>query len=292
MGDHASDQLEPWLDLRGKVVMVTGASSGLGLDFCLDLVNAGCHVIAAARRLERINSLCDQINHVVSSPQSSSSSSEDRSKSAVRAVAVELDVCADGPTIDKSIQKAWEAFGRIDALVNNAGIRGNVRSPLDLSEEEWNRVLRTNLTGTWLVSKSVCKRMRDAGRGGSVINISSIAGVSRGQLPGAAAYASSKAGLNTLTKVMAVELGEYKIRVNAISPGLFNSEITENLMQKAWLSNVAAKIIPLREHGTTDPALTSLVRYLIHDSSAYVSGNVFIVDAGATLPGVPIFSSL
>ena len=91
---------------------------------------------------------------------------------------------------------------------------------------------------------------------------------------------------------MAVELGEYKIRVNAISPGLFKSEITENLMQKAWLSNVAAKIIPLGEHGTTDPALTSLVRYLIHDSSAYVSGNVFIVDAGATLPGVPIFSSL
>lgn len=125
MGDQASDQLEPWLDLRGKVVMVTGASSGLGLDFCLDLVNAGCHVIAAARRLERINSLCDQINHVLSSPQSSSSSSsENRSKSAVRAVAVELDVCADGPTIEKSVQKAWEAFGRIDALVNNAGIRG------------------------------------------------------------------------------------------------------------------------------------------------------------------------
>ena len=77
-----------------------------------------------------------------------------------------------------------------------------MRSPLDLSEEEWNRVLRTNLTGAWLVSKFVCKRMRDAGRGGSVINISSIVGVDRGHLPGAAAYASSKAGLNTLTKVI------------------------------------------------------------------------------------------
>ncbi|XP_024032117.1 uncharacterized protein LOC21397809 isoform X1 [Morus notabilis] len=288
----ASEQLEPWQNLNGKVVMVTGASSGLGREFCLDLANAGCHVIAAARRVDRLKSLCDQINHDILSPQlSSSSSSSDanidddgsRIRSAIRAVAVELDVCGDGPTIEKSVHKAWDAFGRIDALVNNAGIRGNVRSPLDLSEEEWNRVLRTNLTGTWLVSKFVCKRMRDAGRGGSVINISSIAGVNRGHLPGGAAYASSKAGLNTLTKVMAIELGEYKIRVNVISPGLFKSEITENLMQKAWLSNVAARTVPLKEHGTSDPALTSLVRYLIHDSSAYVSGNAFIVDAGVTL---------
>ncbi|KAF4364607.1 hypothetical protein F8388_015298 [Cannabis sativa] len=279
------DDMEPWLDLQGKVVMVTGASSGLGRDFCVDLAKAGCRVVAAARRVDRLKSLCDEINSLALSTPSSSSGS-------VRAMAVELDVCADGPTIKKSVQRAWEAFGRIDALVNNAGIRGNVRSPLDLSEEEWNNVMKTNLTGTWLVSKYVCIQMRDKGHGGSVINISSIAGLSRGQLPGAAAYASSKAGVNTLTKVMAVELGVHKIRVNAISPGLFKSEITQGLMKKDWLSNVAEKTVPLRTYGTSDPALTSLVRYLIHDSSVYVSGNVFIVDAGATLPGVPIFSSL
>ena len=79
---------------------------------------------------------------------------------------------------------------------------GNVRSPLELSEEEWNHVMKTNLTGTWLVSKYVAIRMRDAERGGSIINISSIGGLNRGHLPGGAAYASSKAGLNTLTKVM------------------------------------------------------------------------------------------
>ncbi|KAK4581072.1 hypothetical protein RGQ29_024655 [Quercus rubra] len=276
--------LEEWGDLEGKVVMVTGASSGLGLGFCLDLAKAGCKIIAVARRVDRLQSLCHQINHLSSSSSSSSSSP--------RAVVVELDVTADGPTIEKSVQKAWDVFGHIHALVNNAGFRGNVRSPLELSEEEWNKVIKTNLTGTWLVSKYICIRMRDAEQGGSIINISSIAGLDRGQLPGGVAYDSSKAGLNTFTKVMALEMGVYKIRVNSISPGIFKSEITQGLMQRDWLPNVVRKTVPLREMGTADPALTSLIRYLIHDSSEYVSGNLFIVDAGVTLPGVPIYSSL
>ncbi|KAJ4845973.1 hypothetical protein Tsubulata_000779 [Turnera subulata] len=276
-------QLEPWSDLKNKVVLVTGASAGLGRDFCLDLAKAGCRVIAAARRADRLKSLCDEINQLpLPSPSAASP----------RAVAVELDITADGPTIDKYIQSAWDTFGGIDALVNNAGVRGNVLDPLELSEGEWDSVLRTNLTGTWLVSKYVCIRMRDAKRGGSVINISSIAGLNRGQLPGGVGYASSKTAVNTMTKVMAMELGVYKIRVNSISPGLFKSEITQGLMQKDWLPNFALKAIPLRTHGTSDPALTTLVRYLIHDSSEYVTGNLFIVDAGATLPGLPIFSSL
>lgn len=91
---------------------------------------------------------------------------------------------------------------------------------------------------------------------------------------------------------MALELGAYNIRVNSICPGIFKSEITKNLMQKDWLKNVALKTVPLKTYGTSDPALTTLLRYLLHDSSRYVSGNIFIVDSGATLPGVPIFSSL
>ncbi|KAK7267186.1 hypothetical protein RIF29_19851 [Crotalaria pallida] len=283
MAAHFSHHLEPWHNLAGKVVLVTGASSGLGSEFCLDLARAGCRIVAAARRVDRLKSLCEEINMVMEVGGGAGS---------LRAVAVELDVTADGPTIEKNVQKAWEAFGHIDVLINNAGIRGNVKSPLELSEEEWNQEFRTNLTGTWLVSKYVCIRMRDAQRKGTIINISSIAGLNRGNLPGGTAYASSKAGVNMLTKIMALELGVHKISVNSISPGLFKSEITETLMQKDWLNKVALKTVPLRTYGTSDPALTSLVRYLIHDSSEYVSGNNFIVDAGATLPGVPIFSSL
>ncbi|CAN0841612.1 3-oxoacyl-[acyl-carrier-protein] reductase FabG [Linum grandiflorum] len=281
MASEVSAQLEPWCNLPDKVVLVTGASSGLGREFCLDLAKAGCKIVAAARRIDRLQSLCDEINQL-----------QLREASGPRAVAVELDVSADGGAIDKAVQTAWEAFGRIDVLINNAGIRGSVKTSLELSEEEWNHVVKTNLTGTWLVSKSVGKRMRDTKLGGSIINISSIAGLNRGQLPGAVGYASSKTGVNAMTKMMALELGVHKIRVNSISPGLFKSEITHGLMQKDWLTTVAEKTVPLLTYGTVDPALTSMVRYLIHDSSQYVTGNIFIVDAGATLPGVPIFSSL
>ncbi|XP_051149668.1 uncharacterized protein LOC127264243 isoform X2 [Andrographis paniculata] len=284
----AANGLEPWMDLKNKVVMVTGASSGIGRELCLDLAKCGCRIIAAARRVDRLQSLCEEIN----SRFGLFSSNKEGGGARAVAVAVELDVSASGSVIDAAVAKAWGAFGRIDALINNAGIRGSVHLLLDLSEDEWNEVTGTNLTGTWLVSKSVCTRMRDAHQTASVVNISSIAGLNRGQLPGSVIYSASKAAINTMTKVMAVELGPYNIRVNSISPGIFKSELTKGLVDKHWFKTVGFKTIPLQTHGTTDPALTSLVRYLIHDTSEYVTGNVFIVDAGATIPGTPIFSSL
>ncbi|CAI9099556.1 OLC1v1036399C2 [Oldenlandia corymbosa var. corymbosa] len=285
-------ELEPWNQLDGKIVLVTGASSGLGRGYCLDLAKVGCKIVAAARRTDRLKSLCDQINQLSSSYSSSSSEISCSTTDRIRAVAVELDVTADAGDIEVCVNRAWEAFGHIDALVNNAGIRGQKKSSLDLSEEEWNSTFRTNLTGAWLVSKYVGLKMRDAGKGGSIINISSIASLNRATVPGGVAYGASKSGVDSMTRMMALELGEYQIRVNAIAPGLFRSEITEGLLEKDWLDTVAKKTLPLRTFGTSDPALTSLVRYLIHESSSYVTGNVFIVDAGNTLPGVPIFSSL
>ncbi|CAL0299322.1 unnamed protein product [Lupinus luteus] len=199
MATQISQHLEPWHNLNGKVVMVTGASSGLGTEFCLNLARAGCRIIAAARRIDRLKSLCQEINRTTTF--------NDVSAGSLRAVAVEL----DGPTINKCLQKAWDAFGHIDVLINNAGVRGSVKSSLELSEEEWNHMLRTNLTGRWFVSKYVSIRMRDAQQKGTIINISSIDGLNR---------------------IMALELGKHKISVNSISLGLFKSEITDKLMQK------------------------------------------------------------
>ena len=109
-------QFEPLHDLNGKVVMVTGASSGLGKEFCLDLAKAGCKIIAAARRIDRLKTLCDEINQFNTSGHSTSGQ--------LRAVPVKLDLVSDGPVIEAAVNKAWEAFGCIDALINNAGVRG------------------------------------------------------------------------------------------------------------------------------------------------------------------------
>ncbi|KAA0025890.1 dehydrogenase/reductase SDR family protein 7-like [Cucumis melo var. makuwa] len=121
---HSPLKLEPWNDLKGKVVMVTGASAGLGREFCLDLARAGCKIIAAARRTNRLQSLCDEINQLDFSILSSALTSPMGAVESRRAVAVELDVCANGKSIEESVTKAWDYFGFIDTLVNNAGIRG------------------------------------------------------------------------------------------------------------------------------------------------------------------------
>ncbi|GAA0148604.1 reductase [Lithospermum erythrorhizon] len=242
--DQEANHMEPWHELSGKVVMVTGASAGLGREFCLDLAKAGCRIIAAARRVDRLQSLCDEINERAGS---------------LRAVAVELDVSANKKVIEEAVNKTWGAFGRIDALLNNGGVRGSLHSPLHLTEEEFDDTYRTNLRGTWMVTKYVGIHMRDSKQGGSVINISSIAGLNRSQLPGGLAYAATKtanlhsgspngigSASNNMSKMMAIELGMYKIRVNSISPGLFKSEITAALMQKDWIKTIAEKAVPLR----------------------------------------------
>ncbi|KAL8483129.1 hypothetical protein ACS0TY_025982 [Phlomoides rotata] len=115
MASEMVDQLEPWSHLDGKIVMVTGASSGLGLEICLDLAKVGCRIVAAARRIDRLNSLCNQINKMEVRICGIDEGSD-------RAIAVDLDIRANGPSIKASIEKAWNAFGHIDVLINNAGI--------------------------------------------------------------------------------------------------------------------------------------------------------------------------
>lgn len=169
---------------------------------------------------------------------------------------------------------------------------GGTSSTIDLTREEWDKVLKTNLEGAWLCSKYVGIRMRDAGKGGSIINISSVFGLGRVQSKGSVAYCSSKAAMHAMTRVMALDFGTYNIRVNAIAPALFESDITKEIFQQSWLTNMVKRTVPLQCTSGADPPLTSLLHYLIHDSSKYVTANIFIVDAGTTLVGVPIFSCL
>uniref|UniRef100_D5ACM9 3-oxoacyl-[acyl-carrier-protein] reductase n=1 Tax=Picea sitchensis TaxID=3332 RepID=D5ACM9_PICSI len=289
MGRKGVDSLEKGLE--GKVVLVTGASSGLGREFALSFARRGCNIVATARRTQLLISLCQDIDKLNNSAPASLQGCSN-SRLLVKALAVKLDVSQSDAVVDAAVGIAWQCFGRIDVLINNAGFRGNVNSSLDLKEDEWNKVITTNLRGTWLVSKAVGKRMREAKRGGSIINISSIGGLPRGELPGGIAYSASKAGINAMTKIMALELGMYNIRVNAVAPGLFRSEITAGLMEKDWLNTVARKIVPLQTWGEIEPTLTSTLHLLASDTSAYTTGNIVIIDGGQSLPGVPLYSSL
>lgn len=258
-------------------MLITGASSGLGREFAVSFAKQGCNVVVTARRLDLLRSLCNQIEQLNSSS---------------KAVMVQLDVSSSEPLIDLAVKEAWHSFGSIDILVNNAGYRGSVKSPLQYEEEEWNTVINTNLRGAWLVSKAIGNRMRDAGKKGSIINISSTASVNRGNLPRSMIYAISKVGLNQLTKAMALELGKYGIRVNSIAAGLFKSEITKGVFENDWFYKVAERIVPQQRWGSTDPDLTSLLLLLASNSSSYITGNIFIVDGGHTIPGFPLWSSL
>ncbi|ONK64395.1 uncharacterized protein A4U43_C07F25400 [Asparagus officinalis] len=157
--------------------MVTGASSGIGREVCIDLAEAGFRIVAAARRTDRLRSLCDEINGF---------GSESGSNKA-RAVPVELDA-------EECARHSLWYFSQNFCC-------GGVHAALDWPEEEWNSNIRTNLTGLWLVSKHVCRRMRDAKVEGSVINISSVTGLERAQGPGAIAYSASKTGVTAVTRV-------------------------------------------------------------------------------------------
>ncbi|KAK1428928.1 hypothetical protein QVD17_17768 [Tagetes erecta] len=154
----------------------------------VELAKCGCGVIASASRTDRLKVLCVEINN--------SNVDENKSEAINRrvlAVVVELDVDANGPTIDASVRKAWEAFGRIDVLINNARIIVTSQNSLDWSEKDWDKAFSTNLKGAWLVSKHVCLQMYAFKQAGSIVNISSVFDLQH-------TYSSSKSALNTMTK--------------------------------------------------------------------------------------------
>ncbi|KAK1401399.1 Short-chain type alcohol dehydrogenase [Heracleum sosnowskyi] len=156
--NNVSDQLEEWFVLEGKVVLITGVSSGFGWDFSINLAKTGCKVIVAARRLDRLKTLCNLINKS-SSPYTP------------LAIPLELDITSDPLVIEAAVQKAWTAFGQIDVLINNTGVSGSTRT-FKLSNEEWSRVFKVNLE--WLCSKYIGSHMQNASRGGSCYSSSSI----------------------------------------------------------------------------------------------------------------------
>jgi NAD(P)-dependent dehydrogenase (short-subunit alcohol dehydrogenase family) len=244
--------------LDGKVAIVTGASSGLGVAFAQALAEAGADVALGARRVER---LADTAALVEAAGR--------------RALSVATDV-ADPESCKALVKAAMDEFGRVDVLVNNAGIGTAVPATAE-KPEQFREVIDINLNGCYWMAQA-CGRVM--GKGSSIINISSVLGITTAGLP-QAAYAASKAGLIGLTRDLAQQwTGRKGIRVNAIAPGFFASEMTEQY-PPGYLEKQQERI-PMGRKG--DPReLAATVVYLASDAAGYVTGQTLPVDGGMTI---------
>ena len=237
--------------------MVTGASSGLGRHFAGVLAGAGAHVILAARRM-------DKITEAVAGIEADGG----------KALGLEMDV-TDKVSVTAAFDAVQEQAGLVTVLVNNAGVADGKKA-LDITEEDWDRILDTNLKGAWTVAQEAAQRMAAAGAGGVIVNIASVLGlrVSKGVVP----YAVSKAGLIQMTKALALELAVHDIRVNALAPGYVETDLT-----REYLASDAGKAL-LKRIPQRRPAemkeLDGPLLLLASGASSYMTGAVLAVDGG------------
>lgn len=244
-------------DVQDRVALVTGASSGLGRQFALTLAGAGAKVAIAARRQDRLAELTRQIQAFDG-----------------RAMPVPLDV-TDAASVAECVRATETELGPISILVNNAGIA--VGTPaLDLTEADWDRVIDTNLKGAWLMAQETARHMARLGHGGTIINIASILGLTG--VPRVASYCAAKAGLVNLTRALAGELARHEIRVNALAPGYFETDINRDFLHSD-AGRAMVDRVPMRRFGKPED-LDGALLFLASDASAYVTGAVLVVDGG------------
>ena len=251
---------EPF-SVRERVAIVTGASTGLGARFASVLAARGARVVLAARRTERIDALAEELR-----------------KEGADALAVTCDV-SDAADVDRLVAKTFETFGRIDLMINNAGLwAGGFAQDEDLTE--FREVLEVNLTGTFLCSQKAGRGMLRQGSG-VIINIASIWGSGSASEPagGSVSYAASKAGVINLTRELAVQWGRSGIRVNAIAPGFFPTEINVNLFSSEERLALIRQRIAMGRTGRPDE-LDGVLLFLASDASSYVTGQTIFVDGG------------
>jgi NAD(P)-dependent dehydrogenase (short-subunit alcohol dehydrogenase family) len=249
-------------DLSGKVALVTGGSRGLGLDMATGLGEAGAAVVITARREQWLETADAEL-----------------SGKGISCAAVACDV-SDPDQVSAAVKAAIARFGRLDILVNNAGISWG--EPIEtMPVEKWRQVFETNATGCFLMSQAAGREMLHAGRGGSIINIASVAGIAglASDVLDAVGYSASKGAIVTLTRDLAVKWGPSGIRVNAIAPGFFDTRLSHALLEKT--REKVEKTTPMGRIGQPGE-LAGVAVFLASAASSYVTGQVLAVDGGMT----------
>jgi NAD(P)-dependent dehydrogenase (short-subunit alcohol dehydrogenase family) len=247
-------------DLTGKVAIVTGSTKGIGRSMIEGLASAGASVVVSSRKQE----LCDKVAKEI----------QQATGADVLPLACHV---GDWEGIPAFVEQVVARFGRIDVLVNNAGINPAPVTVGEMTLEYWRKVFSVNLEGPLRMSQQVAPVMREGG-GGSIIHIGTMAAYSPG--PNICAYGASKAGLRNLTRAMAMEWAEWKVRVNILSPGPFTSEMLEGAakLRPGYLEMVAAGTLQKR---VADPAeIVGPVLYLASDASSFVTADDISVSGG------------
>ena len=243
--------------LGDKFALVTGGGRGLGRAIALAFADAGAHVAVASRTREQLEEVAALI----------------RAKHR-RALTVEADV-ADSASVARMIDATRKEFGRIDILVNSAGVGWAER--LDqMSDETWKWIIDTNLTGTFYCCREALRAMIEQ-KSGSIINLASVAGI-KGP-PGLGAYAASKGGVIALTKVLALENARHHVRVNAIAPGYFRTDMNAAALDDPELGPKIVKRIPMRRAGNPEE-IGGLAVYLASDDASFVTGECYGISGG------------
>jgi NAD(P)-dependent dehydrogenase (short-subunit alcohol dehydrogenase family) len=254
------DAMPADFSIKNEVAIVTGASAGLGRHFAKVLAASGAKVAVCARRRDPLDELADEI----------------RSSGGV-ALSIELDV-TDSASVASAVDQAVNELGPVSILINNAGLA--VDKPLlETCDDDWDRVLDTNLKGAWMMARETARHMMAAGIEGKMVNIASILGVTA--TPRVHSYAASKAGLIHLTRTLALELARHKIRVNAIAPGYVETDLNKELLAGPTGDHLKKRVPQRRFAQPAD--LDGALLLLCSNAGAYMTGSVITVDGGMTL---------
>jgi 3-oxoacyl-[acyl-carrier protein] reductase len=244
--------------LTGRVALVTGASSGLGTQFAKALAENGAAVALVARRADRLEALKKEIEAKGS-----------------KAIAIEADV-TDRKAMASAFDAAEKAFGTVTILINNAGIAQSARRAIEVTPEEWRNVLGVDLDAVFHNAQEAARRMLTAQKKGAIVNIASVLGL--GVAKGVAAYATAKAGVIQITKALAVELAFKGVRVNAIAPGWFVTEINDSYLNSDAGEQLKREI-PMGRFGNAGD-LDGALLLLCSDAGSYITGATIVVDGG------------
>jgi len=256
----------PGFDISEKVCLVTGGTSGIGRAIALGFAQAGAHVVAGSTNPEKVSAIEKELG--------------------AGHAGVQLDVSSES-SVKNAFEFAKQKFGRIDAVVNAAGVIKKQPS-LDMPVEEFDRIIRTNLTGSFIVAQQAGRAMKDQtpdakGQRGSIVFIASLNSFI--SLSEVLAYASSKSGVMGLIRGLANEWAQYGIRVNGIAPGVFLTDLNRPLIEGTARGEWLRKHTPLDRFGNADELVGAAI-YLISPSASYTSGETIVVDGGFLARGV------